>query len=379
MARVLMYASVASMIQQFNMENIQILLEQGYQVDVACNMEQGSTISIEKIADMKRELERLGVGVIHLPIPRNIAALGQIVQSLRLTKKLINENGYDMVHCHSPIGGMVCRLANRLSKQYKKTKMIYTAHGFHFFKGAPLKNWLLYYPVEWLCSFMTDTLITINQEDYTLAKKRMHAKRIEYIPGVGIDLKKFGNAVVDKASKRKQLGVPENKILLLSVGELNENKNHETVIRAIADMSNVYYIIAGKGGLQEYLQGMINELNLETRVKLLGFRKDVGELLKMADVYVMPSFREGLSVALMEAMASGLPCIVSKIRGNTDLIDENGGKLFDPYDTDDCKKAISRLITENLDTCGKFNEKKIKQFSSEVVNGHMKHIYNSIS
>ena len=252
--------------------------------------------------------------------------------------------------------------------------MFYTAHGFHFYKGAPLKNWLLYYPIEKICSHFTDVLITINQEDYALVRKKMKAKRVEYVPGVGIDLTKFGQAAVEKSAKRKELGIPEEATLLLSVGELNENKNHETVIRAIKDL-NVYYIIAGKGELYEQLQKIIDTLGMTERVKLLGYRKDVAELYLVTDIYILPSIREGLNVSIMEAMASGLPVVCGRIRGNTDLIDENGGVLFDPSDVDNCKNAISQLLEEDLSLMSKYNTEKVKDFQVSKVNTLINQLY----
>lgn len=376
MKRALMYATVASMIQLFNMENIRLLLEQGYEVDVACNMEQGSAFTSEKIDAMKQELKEMGVNVVHIPIPRKVTAIGDIVKSFRISKQLMNDREYALIHCHSPIGGVICRLANRFSKGYGKTKMIYTAHGFHFFKGAPLKNWLLYYSVEKSCAHFTDVLITMNQEDYALAQKKMKAKRVEYVTGVGIDLTKFRQAAVDKSAKREELGIPKDATLLLSIGELNKNKNHETVIRAIKKL-DVYYIIAGKGDLQKHLQDVIDELDLKDRVKLLGYRCDVAELYQASDIYVLPSIREGLNVSVMEAMASGLPVVCSRIRGNTDLIDENGGVLFDPSDVDACAEAIQTLLRSDMRAMGEYNADKIQSFSAEKVNEMMKNLYCS--
>lgn len=373
--KALVYASVASMIQQFNMDNIRILLEQGYQVDVACNMEEGSTISAEKVDAMRHELGAMGCRVFHIPVPRSPSAVGAFVASLRQTRQRMNMEGYDLVHCQSPIGGVICRVANRLSRYYGRTRMIYTAHGFHFYTGAPLKNWLLYYPVEWLCAHFTDVLITINKEDYALARRKMKAKRVEYVPGVGIDLTKFGQTVTDKAAKRRELGVPEDARLLLSVGELNENKNHETVIRAIADL-DVYYAIAGEGDLHEHLQGVIDELGLSGRVKLLGYRDDVAELYQAADVFVFPSMREGLPVSVMEAMASALPVVCSRIRGNVDLIDDNGGVLFDPHSVEDCAAALGKLQGADAQVMGKYNAEKVQSFSQARVHAQMWEIYS---
>ncbi len=368
--RMLMLTSVASMIDQFNMPNIHMLLDMGYQVDVACNFLTGNTCSKEKIDTLKATLVALGVEYHQIDFSRSLIRIGDHLTAYKQVKRLLEERDYDFIHCHSPIGGLVARLAGKATR----TRTIYTAHGFHFYKGAPLKNWLLYYPVEWLCAHWTDTLITINQEDYALAQKHMHAKKVVYVPGVGVNLERFGHAAVDKEVKRKELGIPENAKLLISVGELNDNKNHETVIKAITGM-DIYYIIAGAGNKKEYLQSLIDTQKLTDRIKLLGYRTDVQELYGAADVFVFPSFREGLSVALMEAMASGKPCVVSRIRGNTDLIDENGGVFFDPHDVEDCKNALQQVLDGEPDLMGAYNAVKSQQYDLTSVIEQMKPLY----
>lgn len=252
--------------------------------------------------------------------------------------------------------------------------MIYTAHGFHFYKGAPLKNWLLYYPVEKICSRWTDLLITINKEDYALAQRKMRAQKIEYVPGVGIDLSKFSVSKTDTSKKREEMGISESSTVLLSVGELNQNKNHELVIKTLSTLGeNIHYVIAGEGDKKNYLNQLSNECGVEERVHLLDYRSDVKDLYSMSNAFVFPSFREGLSVSLMEAMASGLPCAVSRIRGNVDLIDKNGGALFDPHSVDECAQAImSSLKGENY---GMYNKEKIKKFSNAEVLNKMKLLY----
>lgn len=174
---------------------------------------------------------------------------------------------------------------------------------FIFFKGAPLKNWLFYYPVEKYLSRYTDILITINQEDYERAKRKFKAKQIEYVPGVGIDINKFQNIAVDGERKRADLGIYKDAYVMVSVGELNANKNHSTVIRALKRVNNpnITYIICGQGPLEEKLKDLIKELELSSQVKLLGYRSDIPEILKVSDLFVFPSRREGLSVSLMEA------------------------------------------------------------------------------
>ena len=376
--KALMYASVASMIQQFNMDNIRLLQELGYEVDVACNMKQGSTITDEKVSLMKSELETMGVHVYHIPVPRSITNIKDIWKSFWITRKLINEQEYSLIHCHSPIGGMICRLANRLSKWYGQVRMIYTAHGFHFYKGAPQINWLLFYPIERICSCYSDVLITINQEDYALAKRKMKSKLCVYVPGVGVDLQKFKKVSLTEKSKFRILGVSDKDTVLVSVGELSTRKNHEVVIRALSKLNNpnYKYFICGLGPLEHRLEKLILDLKMQSNIRLLGYRSDIAEILNMADVYVFPSLQEGLPVALMESMAAGKAVACSRIRGNTDLVDSNGGVLFDPHSVDDCTMAIDQLLHSNLAKMGEYNSNKIRGFSKETVRELMSKIYS---
>ena len=377
MSRALVYASVASMIQQFNMENIRLLQEAGYQVDVACNLEQGSTITPEAIAAMTAELESKGVRVIHIPVPRKITAVGEIIQSFRMTRRLMKERHYSLIHCHSPIGGILCRLANRFSGRYGTARMLYTAHGFHFFKGAPLMNWLIFYPLEWFCSRYTDVLITINHEDHAFAQARLKARETAYVPGIGVDVEKFRAAVAETQSVKEELELRDAQTILVSVGELSVRKNHEVVLRALArqELGDYRYLICGLGPLEEQLKALVRELKLEDRVRFLGYRTDVPRIMNAADIYVFPSLQEGLPVALMESMAAGKAAACSRIRGNTDLIDEEGGVLFDPTSVDDCADAIGRLLASDYVRMGRYNAQKIKGFSRETVNGHMARLY----
>ena len=342
---------------------IKLLISEGHMIDIATN---------ERNSKVPACYHEWGCKVHQIDTSRSPLNKGN-VKAIRQLKFLVEQEKYDIVHCHTPVAAMCTRLACRKARK-NGTRVFYTAHGFHFYKGAPLKNWMLYYPVEKICAHFTDVLITINQEDYALAQKKMKAKRVEYVPGVGIDLTKFGQAAVDKSAKRKELGIPEDATLLLSVGELNENKNHETVIRAIKDLE-VYFVIAGKGGLQEPLQRVINELGMTERVKLLGFRADVAELYQAADVYVLPSVREGLNVSIMEAMASGLPVVCGRIRGNIDLIDEDGGSLFEPQNVNDCKKSLEYVLSRDRECLGKPNVKRVHAMSIKEINAQMKDLY----
>lgn len=374
--KALIVASVASMIDQFNMQNIELLLENGYDVDVACNCKEGNTISDERISELIDKLKKNNVTTYHVPIPRKVTDIKDIIDSIKFIKKLYTENGYTLMHCHSPIGSVVARVA-AISERKKGMKVIYTAHGFHFYKGAPKKNWLIFYPIERICSSFTDVLITINKEDYAFAKKHMKANQVEYVPGVGIDTKKFSIPNFNVAEKKAELGLKDKDIMILSVGELNQNKNHEVVVRAISKLKNpdIHYFIAGKGDKEQYLDELAKELDVNLR--LLGYRTDIIELLNTADIFAFPSFREGLSVALMEAMAAGLPCVVSRIRGNVDLIEDGiNGYLCDANDEVSFCESLKALVEgETYKNFGKDNCQMIMNFDVHKIMKMMMKIY----
>lgn len=316
-----------------------------------------------------------------LPFERSPAKSGN-VKAYRELKQIVDANDYDIIHCHTPVGSVAARWAAREARK-KGTRVLYTAHGFHFYKGAPLVNWLLYYPVEKWFSRYTDTLITINKEDYHRALT-FDAGKVEYVPGVGLNTKDIQQTRIDKAQKKKELGVPESAFTLLSIGEHNKNKNHEVVLRALAKLNDdrMHYIICGQGALQDDLQELTRELGLDAQVHFAGYRKDIKEVCRTADVFVFPSYREGLSVALMEAMASGLPVICSNIRGNSDLVEDGkGGYLVSPGETDQFAESIQKMQA-NPDLrkqFGEYNVERIEEFSIEKVSRRMEDIYRNVS
>ena len=374
MKKALIVASVASMIDQFNMPFIQLLNELGYEVHIACNFEQGNTCDDKKIVQLKQKLFQLGAKSHQIDFDRNVLNLVALRTAMRQMTELLEQEKFALIHCHSPVGGLVTRIVDRKARK-QGTKVIYTAHGFHFYKGAAIKNWLCYYPVEWLCSFFTDVLITINLEDYRLARRTMKAKKTVYVPGVGIELNRFKTCPEMRREIREELKIPDDAVVLLSVGELNENKNHKVVLEAIKDL-DVFYLIVGQGKRKELLEKECADLNLTDRVKLLGFRSDIQKIYSCADIFVFPSYREGLPVSLMEAMASGLPCVVSRIRGNTDLIEEGkGGMLFEPNRSEALKDALRAVLEQDRTVLGTANQEKMRQFSLETVLTQMQKIY----
>ncbi len=381
MKRVLMLASVASMIDQFNLSNIKLLQGMGYEVDVACNFINGSTCSDEKIEELKKKLYAINVDDIQIDFTRDVLDLKKDYVAYKQVLELMNAKQYEFVHCHSPIGGVIGRLACHR----KGVKAVYTAHGFHFYKGAPLINWLIYYPIEKICSCWTDILITINREDYTFAKRKMKARRIEYIPGIGVDIRKFAsNRKFKRDNKfRRDLNVPEDSLLLVSVGELNKNKNHEVIIRAMAQLQdrNIHYVIAGKGELYDYLLNLAKKLNVAEQIHLLGFCENIPELYENADVCVFPSIREGLGLAAIEGMASGLPLLVADNRGTRDYAIHLKNAFVCPR-SDIMKFAEAiRTLKQDVDIreqMGRENEKLACKYDVKNINRHMLEIYKTI-
>lgn len=355
--RILYVTTIGSTMDFFN-RLVQELREQGHTVDIACN---------DTIKPVSPFFYELGCRVYRLRCTRSPFHPGNIsaVQQLR---ELVKREQYDIVHCHTPVAAFCTRLAC-ISLP---CKVMYTAHGFHFYKGAPLKNWLLFYPAEKLCAHFTDVLITINKEDYALAQRKLKAKKIVYVPGVGIDLSVFSPE--QKGISRQELDIPEGNRVILSVGELSYRKNHEILIRAIAGMQKMTVLIAGVGALESELKALAQELSCD--VQFLGYRTDVAALCGVCDLFVLPSFQEGLPVALMEAMACGKAVSCSAIRGSVDLVDGMGGTLFDPFDAESCRTALEDVFSRDLSAMGQYNRQMLIAFSLENVNRQMLELYS---
>ena len=262
--------------------------------------------------------------------------------------KVIQENDIQVIHCNTPVGGMVGRFCG---KKNKVKKVIYTVHGFHFYKGAPLFNRTVLKWAEILMARWTDAIVTINQEDYEAAKKfklRGNGK-VYFMHGVGITLKDFEGLSHLRQQKREEMGVKDDDIVLISMGDLVPRKNYGAAIRAIAKANDprLQYMICGRGSELENLQALAKELGVENQIHFLGFRTDVKELLTGADIFLFTTRQEGLPRSMMEAMASGLPCVASRIRGNVDLIEEGvNGYTCLTDDADGYAAAITKIASD---------------------------------
>lgn len=372
MKKVLFVATVVKThIMEFHIPYLKMFKEEGWETAVAARND------YENPADCKIPYCD---NYYNIPFERNPLKLGNL-KAYKELKRVIDKGEYDIIHCHTPVGAMLTRLA---AKQARKqgTKVFYTAHGFHFYKGAPAINWLLYYPVEKWLSRYTDVLITINKEDYERAKS-FKAGKVCYVPGVGIDLKKFNSGYVDKNEKREEIGVHADDFVLLSVGELIPRKNHEVVIRALSvlkqrdNLNHIEYVICGRGAYEADLKKLAEGLDVADHVHFLGYRNDISEICNCADLFVFMSHQEELPVALMEAMACGLPVVCSNIRGSTDLIEDGVTGFLANNTPEEVAEAISEMKNNTAlrNRVASAALHKIKQFDLSSVEDEMSKIY----
>lgn len=362
--RILICSTLLSTINAFLILHIRLLQDMGYCVDVAGYKDTEALNGI--------------VGTVYdIPYQRTPFSWKNIQASRRLTE-ICKVTHYDMVHFNTPVASAFGRWYIRGFRK-NETKIFYTAHGFHFFKGAPIMNWLIYYPVEKFLAHYTDVIITINQQDYKRAKA-FSSNHVAYIRGVGIDTEQYRKTLFDIASVRKELGISPDSFLILSVGELNRNKNHEVIVKAIAKInnSNIFYVICGQGSLNIYLKTLAERLGIGNQVILLGYRTDLLILYKVADAFAFPSRREGLGLAALEAMTSGLPIITSNIHGISDYsVNGETGFSCSPDDISGFSEAI-RILASNPSLCkkfGKHNSEATYKFDVQNVLPRVKKIY----
>ena len=348
------------MMVQFLLPHVKYLSTNGYEVEIACSEVGGRMKEVHK----KTESYVKAIHEVSLrrnPLsPTNIRGYGDM--------KHVMQNGhYDIVWTNEPVMGVVTRLcARRLRK--RGTKVMYMVHGFHFFKGAPMLNWMVYYPIEKLMAHYADMIVTVNTEDYKRAQS-FDVKEVRYIHGIGINTERL-TIGENRGDIRKELNLKETDFIVLSVGELNKNKNQRTIIKAIAKVADkdVHYLMCGKGDQHDNLVALAKDLELEHNIHFLGYRNDVVDICSQANIYVMPSFREGLPVSSLEAMYCGLPLLTSNIRGLVDVNhDSKNGFLCAPTDVEGFAAGIRRLKADEAKRTemGELNRREVLPFTIE--------------
>lgn len=346
--KVLFCATVDYHFKAFHLPYMKWFTEQGWEVHVAANGDINLPYVNKKY---------------NIPIQRSPLKLKNFHAYKALTS-IINNNQYDIIHCHTPMGGVLARLSARLARK-KGTKVLYTAHGFHFCKGAPLMNWLIYYPIEKGLARYTDCLITINEEDYNLAiKHRFKANCIERIHGIGVDTERFRPVEAShKQSLRRKLGYVEDDFLMFYAAEFNKNKNQQLLIRSLAlikdKVPSAKLLLAGDGPFIEKCRELALQLHVGHMVHFLGYRTDMESIVPMCDIAVASSLREGLPVNIMEAMACGLPVVATDNRGHRELVEDGeNGWLASPENAVEISDKIMWLygkphLAKELGKCGR--------------------------
>lgn len=379
MKRMLMLTHMGQMIAQFNKSNIEILLGMGVEVHLAGNFSSPeNTMTPEQLANFCSGMQKKGVYVHQIDFERGIGTVKSNRLVWRELSELCSEFKFDFVHCQSPLGGVMGRLIGRKFG----IPVIYTTHGLHFFKGSPKRNWVVFYPVEKYLARYTDTIVTINSEDYEVAKKFVGSDNAYKIPGVGIDYEGIHERA-SKAVRSEVLGsisIPTAAKVLISVGELSDRKNQIVVLKALAQMRDpdVYYIMCGIGPNKRKYVDFVTHNGLESNVRILGYRNDVPELYGSSDVCLFPSKREGLGLAGIEAMASGLPVISSNVNGIMEYMrDGVTGFTTDADNVMGFSNAIRRIQTDTVvfKTIGKNNVEIAKQFDKKIADGVMNVVY----
>lgn len=368
--KALLVATVQSHIAQFHRPLIKILKDNGYEIHVAArdNLAEKNGLVINNV-DRKFDL----------PFSRSPFSKKN-VEALKKLKSIIDSGQYDIISCNTPVGGLVTRLAARQARR-NGSKVFYTAHGFHFYKGAPKKNWLIYYPIEKFMAHLTDILITITKEDYELAKRKFKTE-VRHIYGVGVDEEKYLSISKEDNEKfRKRMGY-DKRFVILCTGELNANKNQITVIKAIKQLVEKYpeilLLLAGNGPKENELRKAISEMHLEDSVEMLGYHTDLEKYVNVCDLVVSASFREGLPLNIMEAMICEKTVIASNNRGHRELVDESGtGYLVGASDVSAFVNKIEFLLENNRirNEFAKNAKQKVFPYTMKNVEQELKGIY----
>ncbi|MCM0598115.1 glycosyltransferase [Periweissella fabalis] len=378
MKKVLIVAAKANMIRQFNQRNILILKKLGFEVHVGTNFKEFGSMDNNENDKLIQWLEEQQVVRHQIDFGRKLGSFkANFVVIKQLRTIMQNKDEWAFMHAHSPIGSVLGRIAAKS----QGVKTLYTAHGFHFFKGGPLKNWLIF-PVEWLLGFITDQLIVINSNDLKVADY-LPIENVEYIPSVGIDVKKMLAVTPEerqniRAAKRSELNLKDDDFVLLNVGELSDLKNQRIVIEAMANIKNpkLKFMIAGVGPKYDEFTTMAKELGLQKQLMLLGYRNDIQALHFASDLFVFPSRREGFGLGGFEALVDGLKVIGTKNTGMKDfIIGPAYGVLLDTKDVTAVTEAIKTLM-DNPEKPGAGMDKAfIETFDSSNVDRIMESIY----
>lgn len=355
MKKILFVANIHKHFLAFHLPYIQWFKDKGYEVHVAAGGDRNIKVPV---ADK----------VYYLSLERSPFSINNIKACHEL-KSIIEQEKYCLLHCHTAMGAVISRIAGKEFRDKIGLKILYTAHGFHFYKNSPTRYWFMYYPMEYYLSKYTDAIITINAEDYNLVLNRKFKNKYTFkTHGVGINIDRL-RVTSDPLRKelRSKYGYDNETVILIYVAEYIKRKNHEFIIRSIPQMvksvPNLKVLFAGRGELMDKMKLLSEELNVDKYIDFLGFRKDIGELISLSDIGISSSKQEGLPMNIAEIMYSGLPVVASSDRGHRELIDHGfQGYIYEQGDMSSFVNYILKLA----------NEKSIREKMGRSAHEHMK-------
>lgn len=372
MGKRILITSTDLMMIQFLVPHVENFAEHGYEIEIACSDVGGY------IEEIKNRLKNKVKAVYTVSLVRSPFSFSNI-KGYRELRKIILDGDYDIVWTNEPVMGAVTRLAARRSRK-NGTRIVYMVHGFHFYSGAPIRNWVLLYPIERMLSTVTDYIITLNSEDFKRAKK-FPVKHVYYIHGIGADTDRLKKDTVNQ-DIRKKLQIPKQAFLILSVGELNANKNQKIIIDALSILQDkdIYYVLCGSGKNLKNLQAQSRRYNLQDNIRFVDYRRDIINFYDQADVFVLPSYREGMPTALLEAMYCGVTPVTSDIRGVRDVMKDGiTGVICDPKDSKAFAEAIKNLKEDKRlrKGYGENSRKAVKPYMLSLVKDKILGIFES--
>lgn len=336
--KVLYITTVLSTYESFLKPHVEKLISMGHEVELGCSLNISDNVNDHQI-------------VVHsIPFSRSMLN-NKFFNIKRTIIQLIKSRQYDVVHVHTPIASAITRLVIPFNRNFR---LFYTSHGFHFHPNSPCVNWV-YFVVEWLLSFKTDKLITINNWDYQIAKKYFNHAEVVKCNGVGLNPRQN----TSKSPIRSELNINDSDFILINVAEHNKNKNQKLLLKIVKDLRNphLHLILVGKGRLSDYYRKYTESHSLQSNVHILGYRKDVFELLNQSNLFVFPSKREGLGMALIEALSIGKPFIAYDIRGVVDICQNHyQNYLIRPYSANLFKEKITDEYNRFLNSPLNYNE-----------------------
>lgn len=370
--KVLFFATIHKHFLAFHIPYIKWFKEHGYEVHVAAND--------SKDVEVPYADKQIEICVERNPFHKNN------IKAVKQLRELIETEQYCLITCHTAMGGMISRLAGKSARKKFGLKMLYTVHGFHFFKGSPKKYWMMYYPMEKFLSRYTDAIITINQEDYDMVMTHGFKNLYTYkIPGIGINTERLFVADREKQMKlREKYGYKPEDFLMIYIAEYIPRKNHKFLIDVLRELikmvPTIKYLFAGRGMGMESTKAYAQELGVADHIDFLGFRKDIGNLIAISDVGMSASRQEGLGLNLAEEMFSARPVVATKDRGHIEMIvSGENGFIYPQGDANEFIKDVLYLY-ENVDArlnMGQKAKDSIQKFRLDNSLKEMEKIYNN--